>query len=200
MSQTPSVREIAPTAVRPTLAAVKVVFAAIALALLGGAIGVKAREYLRYVEFSTEAVMDPLPLLLPAPDFSLPSGPGSAPVTLADLRGSYALVHFWATWCPPCRDELRDLEYLTRRLRGKLRVVAITVDDEWGEVGRFFGEQPPTFGVLWDQGRQVATLYGTQKFPETYLVDPQGRITTKFIGPRKWNSMQAIDYFDQILR
>jgi len=200
MSQTPSVRDAAPGAVIPTSAAVKVAFAAVALALLGGAIGVKAREYLRYVEFSTEAVMDPLPLLLPAPDFLLPAGPGSAPVKLADLRGKYALVHFWATWCPPCRDELRDLEYLARRLKGTLQVVAITVDDEWGEVGRFFGDQAPTFGVLWDQGRQVAALYGTQKFPETFLVDPQGRITTKFIGPRKWNSAEAMDYFDDVLK
>jgi thiol-disulfide isomerase/thioredoxin len=200
MPETPAATVPVPAEVRATPALVKVAFALVALLLLGGAIGLKVREYLRYIEFSTEAVMDPLPMQLPAPAFALPTGPDGAPVTLASLRGSHVLVHFWATWCPPCRDELRELEYLTRRLPGRLRVLAITVDDEWGEVDRFFGGQAPTFELLWDRGRQVAAQYGTQKFPETFLLDPQGNITTRFIGPRRWNSVEAIDYFDAILK
>ncbi|MBN2358158.1 MAG: TlpA family protein disulfide reductase [Deltaproteobacteria bacterium] len=188
-----------PSPAHPTPAPVKIAFALIALLLLGGAVGLKVREVLRYLEFSTEAEMDPLPLSLPAPEFSLPAGPGGAPVALSGLRGQHVLVHFWATWCPPCRDELRELEYLTRRLRGRLQVLAITVDDEWGEVSRFFGDQAPTFVALWDRGRRAASSYGTQKFPETFLIDPQGRIVAKFIGPRDWNGAAALDYFGRVL-
>jgi len=199
MVQRPAESNPVPGTALPTAAAVKIVFALLAIALLGGAIGVKVREYRRYTEFSTEALMDPLPLQLPAPDFSLPAGPGGPSTALSGLRGSDVLVHFWATWCPPCREELRDLEYLTRRLRGRLQVLTITVDDEWSEVSRFFGDQAPSFGVLWDPGRRLASIYGTQKFPETYLIDRQGRITTKFVGPRPWNSAAARDYFDEVL-
>jgi len=179
--------------------ALKIGFAVAALLLVGGLVTLKALEYARYLEFSVEAVMDPLPVSRPAPPLNLPAGPGGDALALEALRGHYALVHFWATWCPPCRDELRTLEYLTRHLGERVAVLAITVDEDWEEVKRFFGAAPPTFKLLWDPARVSSSAYGTQKVPETYLVDPGGRVVTKFVGARDWNSAEARRYFKQLL-
>ncbi|MFH1811543.1 MAG: TlpA disulfide reductase family protein [Pseudomonadota bacterium] len=179
---------------------VKVSFVVMALLLLAGLVALKVREYVRYLEFSTQAVMDPLPLDRMAPGFSLPPGPSGAPIQLEALRDQYVLVHFWATWCPPCREELRTLEYLARGRKDTLRVLAITVDDDWSEVQRFFGNQSPTFALAWDRQRETAEAYGTQKFPETYLVDPQGKLVAKFMGARDWNSKAAYRYLDEMIQ
>jgi len=178
---------------------VKISFAVLAALLVSGLVGLKTLEYLSYLDFSIEAVMDPRPMSRAAPAFSLPRGPSGGTLASEASRGKYVLVHFWATWCPPCRDELRSLEYLTRRLGDRVQVLAVTVDDDWSEVNRFFGAQPPTFELLWDRERQTAQTYGTEKFPETYLVDPQGQLIAKFIGARDWNSDAARRYFDRLL-
>lgn len=184
---------------RSTSSLTKVGFLVLALVLLCGLVGVKLREYVRYTEFAAEALMDPLRLDVRAPAFSLTMGPNTQPLALSKLAGHFVLVHFWATWCTPCREELRSLEYFARRYQGKLEILAITVDDEWSEVERFFAGQKPTFTLLWDPQRQVAAEYGTEKFPETYLVDPRGKIHSKFVGARDWNSQAASHLLERLL-
>ncbi len=185
---------------RGTHPALKLGFVFTAVLLVLGLVSLKIREYFVFLDFTTQAVMDPLPLDRMAPPFELPPGPEGAPVKLTGLRGGYVLLHFWATWCPPCRDELRSMEYLSRHLQGKVQVLALTVDDDWAEVTRFFGEQKPTFALAWDKDRQVSEAYGTSKYPESYLIDPAGRLVVKFIGARDWNSKAALHYFDELLK
>jgi thiol-disulfide isomerase/thioredoxin len=144
-----------------------------------------------------------------APNFNLPKGPapdgGAAEmIDLSTLKGSWVLVNFWATWCPPCRDEMPSLEMLTRRMARdhgqNIKMVTVTVDEDWNEVNRFFGATLPTFMVLWDRDKKIASSYGSSRFPETYLINPDGRVAAKFTGPRDWYNQGMVQYFDEVVR
>ena len=101
----------------------------------------------------------------PAPTVKLPQGDGGTVVDIAQYKGQWVLLNFWATWCAPCRDEMPSLEMLNRRLAkdGRpIHLVAASVDEDWKEVNRFFGETKPTFTVLWDRNKTTSYSYGTR--------------------------------------
>src|SRR5512144_790820 len=108
----------------------------------------------------------------PAPDFRLTSTDGRT-ISLADLRGKVVMVHFWATWCPPCVEEIPSLDRLNRSLGGQdFAVLAVSVDEGGAPaVSDFLKRQGLTLPVLLNPDRSVATSYGTLRFPETYLID-----------------------------
>jgi thiol-disulfide isomerase/thioredoxin len=112
------------------------------------------------------------------------------------------VVNFWATWCPPCRDEMPSMEMLNRRFQQKglnVKLLAVSVDEDWREVNRFFGETKPTFTVLWDKDKRSSTAYSTHKYPETYIIAPDGRVAAKFTGPRDWYNQATVQYFDDLV-
>ena len=119
-----------------------------------------------------------------SPPLKLPSRLGGE-VDLSRYRGKAVLLHFWATWCAPCRDELPLVEKLTQRYDpSTFEVLAVSVDTSWDLVDRFLPASP--LHVLLDPGGKLSTTYGTTKFPESYLVDRDGRLRLKFVGPRNW--------------
>jgi thiol-disulfide isomerase/thioredoxin len=176
----------------------KAVFFFGAVGMVAGLITYKVVERRRYEAMLVDTVMDAVPMTQTAPAFTLADGDGNKPVSLADFKGRYVFINFWATWCSPCREEMPSLEYLTRTFGKDVVFLAISVDEDWNEVKKFFGKDTPRFKVLWDASRQVTRAYGTEKFPESYLVDPQGNLMAKFIGPRDWNSNAANEYFRRI--
>jgi thiol-disulfide isomerase/thioredoxin len=108
-------------------------------------------------------------------------GPRLAPVTL---------VHFWATWCPPCIQEIPALQRLARDLatRHDFAVVMVAVSDSADKVRSFLG--PGTAdSVLFDPKWEVANRYGTNKLPETYLI-VGGQVVRKFVGMTNWDDPQ----------
>lgn len=112
---------------------------------------------------------------------------GGGDLDLSALRGKLVLVNFWATWCPPCRDEMPSLTRLAQSYDpASFEVVAVSVDEGWEPVDKFLGTKATPFRVALDQGGQVSRSYGTSKFPESYLVDQEGRVRLKFVGPRLW--------------
>jgi len=132
-----------------------------------------------------------------APEFILKTLDGGS-VNLADLKGKVVMVHFWATWCPPCVEELPTLDRLNRSLTGKDFLMLAVNEDEGGAgaVASFMRQNRLNLPVLLDPGSDVARLYGTYKLPETYIVDRQGVVRYKAIGPRDWTEPANI----QILR
>jgi peroxiredoxin len=132
----------------------------------------------------------------PAPAFDLKDRAGRAH-RLADYRGHVVLLNFWATWCPPCVEEAPSLEAFARVVDGKgVAALAVSVDDGWPDIARFvdgggFGTAEPRLTLLLDTPRRVAHGYGTTKFPETYLIDREGRIAYRFINKRDWSSAEA---------
>jgi thiol-disulfide isomerase/thioredoxin len=140
--------------------------------------------------------------LKPAPAAQLLTGDSGGVVDLSSKKGKWVLLNFWATWCAPCRDEMPSIEMLNRRAAKdglNLEIVAVSVDDAWGEVNRFFGAVQPTFTVLWDKEKRASGSFGTRKFPETYLIDPEGRVAAKFVGPRDWYNQGTVQYFHDVI-
>ncbi|HZA58343.1 MAG TPA: TlpA disulfide reductase family protein [Solirubrobacterales bacterium] len=119
-----------------------------------------------------------------APDARLDSaaaGTGS----LADLRGDWVLLNFWASWCGPCRDEAPALQELHRRLGARgFTVLGINLDDNTEDAGAFVRQYGLTYPQLRDgDGRERRDAYGMTGFPESFLIDPEGRIALIRRGP-----------------
>lgn len=117
-----------------------------------------------------------------APDFTITLFDGST-LKLSDLRGKVVFLNFWASWCPPCREEARDLEAAWQRLKGSDVVfLGIDIQDTEKDALQFLKE----FGVTYPNGRdaagKVSIDYGVWGIPETYFIDPDGRITYKHVG------------------
>lgn len=122
-----------------------------------------------------------------APELEL-ERPDGARVVLSSLRGRHVLLHFWGTWCAPCREELPELFALARRSEGSgLVVAAVALDPEWPEIRAFAGEAPAGT-LLRDPTGAARDRYGLRTLPETFLVDPAGNLTLRFGGPRAWSS------------
>lgn len=123
--------------------------------------------------------------------FSLPDGSARR---LSDLRGKTVLLHFWASWCPPCREEMPGLLEMSRELDqdGGIEVVAVTLDQNWDAVREFFGGDIPS-EVVQDKGGQSTSVYGLNALPDTYVVDADGMLRIRFGGARDWRSREARD-------
>jgi peroxiredoxin len=137
---------------------------------------------------------DPLPEALrngAVPDFQLPDASGRT-VSLSQQKGHPVFLNFWATWCPPCVDEVPAIEDLARRLKGTdMRMLAVSVDDDWDKIRRFFAKGSD-IGVLLDTSHDIPKKFGTEKYPETFLIDAAGRIRYYFINKRDWSRPEAV--------
>lgn len=131
--------------------------------------------------------------------FSLSSLQGGQ-LALSDLRGKVVLLNFWATWCPPCIEEMPSMVQLFDKMKGDPRfaMVAISTDESWDPVQRFFANTKPGFTVLLDPNGQLAKEYGTTMFPETYVVI-DGRVRGFIEGPRRWDTWYAEAYLRGLL-
>jgi peroxiredoxin len=124
-----------------------------------------------------------------APEFSLPVS-GGANITLSSLRSRVLFVNFWATWCAPCRKEAPSLERLYQTLRGEgFEVLAISIDTEQDEaaVEAFTREFGLTFPIPRDPQKRVYGEYQVSGVPETFLVDRNGQVLERFVGPQNWD-------------
>ena len=187
--------------------------------LLAGAGALGYREWVviprEMKERAQEAAFqfDPVRRPLAAPAF-LGTTPDGKAVTVADARGQVLFVNFWATWCPPCREEMPSMLQLGRELAarypGKFRMVAVSVDETWPEVQKFFGGQLPS-GVDWvlDPEQRAAKDYycgarggcpDSFKFPETYVVDAAGRLVSFVVGPRDWSDPAASRFLERLIQ
>ena len=123
-----------------------------------------------------------------APDFELERLSGGEPISLARLRGQVVLVNFWATWCKPCEDEMPSMERLYRSLEGEgFELVAVSVDEDPDLVRAFRERLAVTFPIALDPTQDASSRYQTQGFPESLLVDRNGTVLERYVGPRDWS-------------
>ena len=136
----------------------------------------------------------------PAPDFTL-TGIDGRPYRLADFRGKIVFLNLWATWCPPCREEMPSMETLHQRLRGRDFVMLAVSEDEAGVVAvrPFVDQARITFPVLIDQAGLLSQRYGATGYPETFIIDRDGRVIQHIIGPEDWDSERAYQYFTRLI-
>ena len=112
---------------------------------------------------------------------------------LSDYQGRVILLNLWATWCIPCRIEMKSFDSLYRRFRSKgLTVLAVNIGNESAEtVQSFIEKQSLSFPVLLDKNRMVEKLYPTQTIPATFVIDKMGRIITVVDGAKNWVSEET---------
>jgi cytochrome c biogenesis protein CcmG/thiol:disulfide interchange protein DsbE len=118
-----------------------------------------------------------------APVFTLPPVDGGTPVSLAALRGKPVVINFWATWCVPCYEEHAVLAAAAREQGDRVTFVGVIYEDEAGRVNEFLARQGRAYPSLMDEDGKAAMSYGVYGVPETFFVDAQGKIASKYTGP-----------------
>lgn len=134
-----------------------------------------------------------------APAFKLPAASFDQPISLDTQRGRVVLVHFFATWCEPCREELPALRRLVARAEpGSLSVLAIAVADVDLRVQRFLQEIPVNFPVLLDRDRAVAKAWTISMLPSTVILDRNLKPRLGIEADFAWDRIEPAALLDQI--
>ena len=138
---------------------------------------------------------------VPAPNFALPDLTGKT-VSLADYRGKVVLLNIWATWCPPCVEEMPSMEKLYQEMKGEpFEILAVSLDESGTKVvAPFMKKHKLSFPTLIDSAGIMKDLYQTTGIPESLIITKDGVILEKIIGPRNWASSGAIKYFRELSR
>jgi peroxiredoxin len=154
------------------------------IALVAGAVGVALAAGLF-------AVAHRGPTL--APDFAVTDLAGRT-VRLSGLRGKVVVLNLWATWCPPCVEEMPSMEKLWTTLGGDdLTVLAVSQDEDGRRAVEPFVQQSHyTFPIYLDPDRQVGDRYGVWGYPETFVIDRNGYVVERVIGPRDWGAPASL--------
>ena len=114
--------------------------------------------------------------------------------TLAGHRGKVLIVNFWATWCPPCREEMPSMERAWQAVRDEgVVLLAINVGESRDQVSNFKGKYPVTFPLLLDEDGSGTQRWPVQGLPTTYVVDAEGRLAFRAIGGRDWDDLALLD-------
>jgi cytochrome c biogenesis protein CcmG, thiol:disulfide interchange protein DsbE len=130
-----------------------------------------------------------------APVFAISDGQQS--VDLAKLRGKVVILNFWATWCAPCIEEMPSLEALQSELP-QVQVVSIASDEDFTTYQNYVAQHHVGLMTVFDQKQTSNVLYGSFRFPETYIIDKQGVIRRKLIGPQEFTSPEFVNYLKKL--
>lgn len=153
-------------------------------------------------------------------DTSKTSGPAAVPVeksqapeisvisldnqqtTLASFKGKVVLLNFWATWCPPCREEIPSMMKLNRLMAGKpFQMVCVSVDEGGKKaIEDFFKNSGFSLPAYTDPNGQTAKTYGITGVPESFLIDKNGVIVKKVIGGMDWNSPEVVNFIEGLMK
>jgi len=132
-----------------------------------------------------------------APDFTVQDADRT--VSLSDLRGKVVVLNFWATWCPPCVEEMPSLVQMQDKMQAKgVEVLAVSVDVDENAYHKFLRDYKVTLLTVRDAERKSNNLYGTFKFPETYIIDRNGVMRRKFIGPVDWSQSEVVEFLSKL--
>jgi cytochrome c biogenesis protein CcmG, thiol:disulfide interchange protein DsbE len=148
------------------------------------------------------AKYEPLTVGKPAPDFQLPDL-NDKDIRLSDYRGKVVFLNFWATWCKPCREEMPSMEVLYKNFeKDGLVILAVSIDrvTTKKEIPPFVKSLNLTFPVLVDSWGQTDKRYKLMGVPETYIIDREGTLREKVIGPRDWTRLDNLQILTQLIK
>ena len=132
-----------------------------------------------------------------APDFTVQDSQNK--VTLSQFRGQVVVLNFWATWCAPCVEEMPSLVEMQRRMKAKgITVVAVSMDVDASAYREFLKEHNVDLLTVRDPEQKSSRLYGTFKFPETYVIDRNGIMRRKFIGAVDWTEPDITEFLGKL--
>jgi len=130
-----------------------------------------------------------------APDFTVTDS--TTTVRLSSLRGKVVVLNFWATWCAPCLEELPSLIALQRRVPNVV-VLAVSTDEDQAAYHQFVTDNHIDLLTVRDGKRESSALYGTFRYPETYIIDQHGILRRKFVGAQNWVSPEIVSYLQAL--
>jgi len=130
-----------------------------------------------------------------APDFTVSDG--ASTVHLASYRGRVVLLNFWASWCAPCVEELPSLLALHHD-QPNLVILAVSIDDDANAYSTFIARHHVDLITVRDPSQSAAQLFHTDMWPETYVIDRNGIIRSKFVGPQDWTSPEMRTYLKSL--
>jgi peroxiredoxin len=134
-----------------------------------------------------------------APDFSIKADDGFT-YTQSNFRGKLLILNFWATWCPPCREELPSLDALQRTLGSRgLVVLAVSVDKDEKLYRDFLAANKVAVTTARDPAQDINREYGTVQFPESYIIDRNGKVVEKIISSTNWMDERMISHVQSML-
>ena len=132
-----------------------------------------------------------------APEFTVQDSDRS--VKLSDFRGQVVVLNFWATWCPPCVEEMPSLVEMQRRMKTKgITVLAVSVDVDQSAYLQFLKEHNVNLLTVRDPSQKSNALYGTFRFPETYIIDRNGVMRRKFVGGVDWTAPDITEFLGRM--
>ena len=130
-----------------------------------------------------------------APNFTVSDGVQT--VELSKYRGHIVILNLWATWCPPCIEELPSLIQLQRQMPNVI-VIAISQDEDEAVYHRFLVQNHIDFLTVRDPTTRINRLYGTLQIPESYVIDKDGMLRRKFVSAQDWTSPEIIAYLKKL--
>ena len=131
-----------------------------------------------------------------APDFTVQDA--ERKVTLSELRGKVVVLNFWASWCQPCIDETPSLVEMQHAQDKGVTVLAVSIDDDDDAYHRFLNRYRVDLLTVRDARKASNAMYGTFKFPETYIIDRNGVMRRKFIGAVDWSSPEVVEFLTKL--
>ena len=127
------------------------------------------------------------------------SDPTGRPISLSEFRGKIVFINFWTTWCLACVIEMPSMEKLHQKFKDKNFVmVAINLQESAARVKQFYKEHKLTFTTLLDITGDVGAGLGIRSIPTTFILDKNGRIIGKALGPREWEGKKSIALFEYL--
>ena len=117
----------------------------------------------------------------------------------ASVKGKIVLLNFWATWCPPCKEEIPSIEALSKSMKGKnFEVFAVNLGDDAATVKSFVAERNLTFPIYLDPKNLLSRTYASQGIPTTYLLDKDGRFIAGMVGGYNYSNPDFISLLDEL--
>jgi peroxiredoxin len=146
-----------------------------------------------------ELLMDVPKQPVPAYDFKATLLTGER-VKLSDYRGKVVFLNFWATWCPPCRAEMPAMEKLQQKFQGRpFQMLAVNFMETRAKAKAFVDKMKLTFPIVMDPHGVIGKNYNAENLPVTYIIDKQGNVIRRAIGPRVWDGPEAVALFEKLV-
>jgi cytochrome c biogenesis protein CcmG/thiol:disulfide interchange protein DsbE len=134
-----------------------------------------------------------------APKFTITTEAGTK-VSNKEFGGKLLVLNFWATWCPPCVEEMPSLNEFARVMQPQgVVVLGVSVDRNEKTYRDFLARNQLSFQVARDPEENISSTYGSFKWPETYVINPDGKVVQKYIGPRDWTDPQIVNSIKSLL-
>jgi len=135
----------------------------------------------------------------PAPEFAYPDSTGKI-WRLSDLKGKVVFINFWATWCTTCESEMPYKEQLYEKMKGKpFQMLGILYRDDPANLPAYFKTHRVSMPTLISHDTEAARIYGISGVPETFIIDKDGIIREKIVGPRDWGDEKTITMIERYL-